>query len=223
VTLPFITDNVRPVVTEVSAAPKGAPAKEPDKGIPASGGEPPKHEHVVKVTWKVDNADSDQLRYRVAFKREGQGLWRDALKAEEVLNKAELEWDTTALPEGKYRVRVEASDEQANPPDQVQKHALESELVLVDNTPPRIDNLTLTGRRLRAQIVDGTSPIARVEIAIDGKPEWRPLAAADGIFDTPSESVDADVSVLVPPGPHIVVVRAYDAAGNAVSRDVESK
>ena len=115
------------------------------------------------------------------------------------------------------------SDEQANPPDQVQKHALESESVLVDNTPPRIDNLTLTGRRLRAQVVDGTSPIARVEIAIDGKPEWRPLAAADGIFDTPSEAIDADVAVLVPPGSHIVVVRAYDAAGNAVSRDVESK
>lgn len=223
VTIPFVTDNVRPVVTEVNAATKGAPAKEPDKGIPASGGELPKHDNVVKVTWKVDNADSDFLRYRVAFKREGQAQWRDALKSDEVFTKSELEWDTTALPEGKYRVRVEASDEQANPPDQVQKHALESEPVLVDNTPPRIDNLTLTGRRLRAQVVDGTSPIARVEVAVDGKPEWRPLAAADGIFDTPSESVDADVTVLVPPGPHIVVVRAYDAAGNAVSRDVESK
>lgn len=223
VTIPFVTENVRPVVIEVSASPKGAPAKEPAAGIPASGGEPPKHDSVVKVSWKVDNADSDPLRYRVAFRKEGQGLWRDALKADEILTKAELEWDTAALPEGKYRVRVEASDEQANPPDQVQKHALESEPVLVDNTPPRIDNLTLTGRRLRAQIVDGTSPIARVEIAVDGKPEWRPIAAADGIFDTPTESVDADVSVLVPPGPHIVVVRAYDAAGNAVSRDVESK
>jgi hypothetical protein len=223
VTIPFVTDNVRPVVTEINAAPKGAPAKEPATGIPASGGELPKHETVVKVSWKVDNADSDPLRYRVAFKREGQGLWRDALKADEVLTKSELEWDTTALPEGKYRVRVEASDEQANPPDQVQKHALESEPVLVDNTPPRIDNLTLTGRRLRAQVVDGTSPIARVEVAVDGKPEWRPLAAADGIFDTPSEAVDADVTVLVPPGPHVVVVRAYDAAGNSVARDVESK
>lgn len=223
VTIPFVTDNVRPVVTEVNAAAKGAPAKEPGSGIPASGGELPKHDNVVKVTWKVDNADSDPLRYRVAFKREGQQQWRDALKADEVLTKSELEWDTTALPEGKYRVRVEASDEQANPPDQVQKHALESETVLVDNTPPRIDNLTLTGRRLRAQVVDGTSPIARVEVAVDGKPEWRPLAAADGIFDTPSEAIDSDVAVLVPPGSHIVVVRAYDAAGNAVSRDVESK
>lgn len=224
VTIPFVTDNVRPVVTEVNAVPKGAPAKEPGKeAVVASGGDLGKHDSVVKVTWKVDNPDNDALRYRVAFKREGQNLWRDALKSDEVLTKAELEWDTAALPEGKYRVRVEASDEQANPPDQVQKHALESEPVLVDNTPPRIDNLVIAGRRLRGRVVDGTSPVARVEIAVDGKLEWRPITAADGIFDTPDEALDADVSALVPPGSHIVVVRAFDAAGNAVSRDVESK
>lgn len=223
VTLPFVTDNVRPVVTEVNAAAKGGPAKEPVTAVPASGGEVGKHESVVKVTWKVENPDADALRYRVAFKREGQTQWRDALKADDVHTKTELEWDTAALPEGKYRVRVEASDEGANPPDQVQKHALESDPVLVDNTPPRIEDLAIAGRRLRARVVDGTSPVARVEIAVDGKLEWRPLGAADGIFDTTDERVDADVSSLVGPGSHIVVVRAYDVAGNAVTRDVEAK
>jgi len=223
VTIPFVTDNVRPVVTEVNAAAKGGQTKEPATTVPASGGEPAKHEAVVKVSWKVENPDSDPLRYRVAFKREGQTQWRDALKADEVHTKTELEWDTSALPEGKYRIRIEASDEQANPPDQMQKHALESEVVLVDNTPPRIDGLSLTGRKLRARIIDGTSAIARVEVAIDGKLEWRPVGAADGIFDTPDEQVDADVSAIVPPGSHIVMVRAYDVAGNAITRDVEAK
>lgn len=223
VTIPFVTDNVRPVVTEISAAAKGGPTKEPTAAVPASGGEVGKHDSVVKVTWKVDNPDSDPLRYRIAFKREGQTQWRDALKADDVHTKTELDWDTAALPEGKYRVRVEASDESANPPDQVQKHALESEPVLVDNTPPRIDTLELTGRRLRAHIVDGTSPIARVELSVDGKLEWRPLGAADGIFDTPDERVDSDVSIVVPPGSHILVVRAFDVAGNAVTRDVEAR
>jgi sugar lactone lactonase YvrE len=223
VTIPFVTDNVRPVVTEISAAVKAGPTKEPTTSVPASGGEVAKHDSVVKVTWKVDNPDSDPLRYRIAFKREGQAQWRDALKADDVHTKAELDWDTAALPEGKYRVRVEASDEPANPPDQVQKHALESETVLVDNTPPRIDALDIVGRRLRARVVDGTSPIARVEMAVDGKLEWRPLGAADGIFDTLDERVDSDVSALVPPGSHIVVVRAFDSAGNAVTRDVETR
>jgi hypothetical protein len=223
VTIPFVTDNVRPVVTEISAATKAGPTKEPATGVPASGGEVAKHDSVVKVTWKVENPDSDPLRYRVAYKREGQTQWRDALKTDDVQTKTELDWDTAALPEGKYRVRVEASDEPANPPEQVQKHALESEMVLVDNTPPRIDTLEIAGRRLRAHVIDGTSPIARVEMAVDGKLEWRPLGAADGIFDTADERVDSDVSSLVPPGSHIIVLRAFDVAGNAVTRDVEAK
>ncbi len=223
VTIPFVTDNVRPVVTDVTAVVKGGPTKEPASSLPASGGDVGKHDSVVKVTWKVDNPDNDALRYRVSFQREGQALWRDALKADEVLTKAELDWDTAALPEGRYRVRVEASDELANAPDQVQKHVLVSEVVLVDNTPPRIEKLEMAGRRLRVRVVDGTSPITRVEFSVDGKLEWKPLAPADGVFDTTDEAVDSDVSSVVLPGSHIVMVRAYDTAGNAVTRDLEAR
>ena len=223
VTIPFVTENARPIVTEVNAVAKGGPTKEPAKDIPASGGEPGKHDPVVKVTWKVENPDSDALRYRVAFKKEGHTEWRDALKPDDVQTKAELEWDTSALPEGKYRVRVEASDELANPPEQVQKHAMESDTVTVDNTPPRIEALTIAGRKLKAHVVDGSTPIARVELTIDGKSDWRPLGPADGVFDTVDELVDSDVTSLVPPGSHVIVVRAFDSAGNAVTRDVEAR
>ena len=223
VMVPFVTDNVRPIVLEVDAEQKGATARGTKEGLQASGGEPPKHDSVMKLTWKVDNPDQDSLRYRVDFRREGQNVWRDALKPGEVLTKNEYEWDTLALPEGKYRVRVEASDEPANPPNDVQRHALESEPVLVDNTPPVMTELTMNGRKLHARAIDGLGPISRFEIAVDGKLDWRPLSPSDGVFDTADEKVDADVSMLVPPGAHIVAVRAYDAAGNSVIREVETK
>ena len=120
-------------------------------------------------------------------------------------------------------MRVEASDEPANPPNDVQRHALESEPVLVDNTPPVMTELTMNGRKLHARAIDGLGPISRFEIAVDGKLDWRPLSPSDGVFDTADEKVDADVSMLVPPGAHIVAVRAYDAAGNSVIREVETK
>ncbi|MEO8874056.1 MAG: hypothetical protein ABI461_00595, partial [Polyangiaceae bacterium] len=166
VMLPFVTDNIRPVVTEVDAEQKGASPHGTKEGLVASGGEPPKHDSVMKLSWKVENPDADALRYRVNFRREGQNIWRDALKPGEVLTKNEYEWDTLALPEGKYRVRVEASDEPANPPNDVQKHALESEPVLIDNTPPVITELTLNGRRLHVRAVDGLGPISRIEVSI---------------------------------------------------------
>jgi hypothetical protein len=221
IVLPFVTENVRPIVLEIGAQPRTG-THESKEGLPASGGEPPKHDNVIKVTWKVDNPDNDQLRYRVAFRREGQNLWRDVVRSDEVLTKSEVEWDTAALPEGKYRVRVEASDEIANPPENVQKHALESAPVVVDNTPPIFRGLTLAQRRLHARVTDGVGPIARVELTVDGKLEWRPLGAADGVFDSADEEVDSDVSSLVPPGSHIVAVRAFDAAGNSVTQEIES-
>lgn len=222
VTVAFATENLRAVVTDVEAHEKGAPKETTKEGVPASGGEPPKHESVVHVSWKVDNPDSDELRYRVQFRREGQARWLDAGSREDVLTKPELDWDTAALPEGSYRLRVDASDEMANPPDDVTHHALESAPVLVDNTPPVFKTIAINGHRLRADVVDGVGPIARVEAAVDGRLEWRPLGAADGIFDTAEETVDADITSLLPgPGPHVVAVRAFDAAGNSVVREID--
>jgi hypothetical protein len=223
VTLPFATDNLRAVVTDVSAHEKGT-AKETKEGLPPSGGQPPKHDTVVHVAWKVDNPDSDELRYRVQFRKEGQTRWLDATEPGDVLTKTELDWETGALAEGKYRVRVEATDEMANSPDEVTRHALESPPVLVDNTPPVFKAIAVQGRRLRAEVVDGLGPIARVEIAVDGRLEWRPIPAADRLFDTADETIDADLAPLLAPagpGPHVVAVRAFDAAGNSVVREVE--
>src|SRR5262249_34465140 len=154
------------------------------EGVVASGGEPPKHDNVVKVVWKVDNPDSDALRYRLAFRRDGQTAWREGDRTDEVVTKTEYEGGTQTLPEGKYRVRVEASDEVSNPPETVQRHTLESSPVLIDNTPPVISNLSVKGFRLKARVVDALGPIARVEVAIDGKSEWRPVSPSDGIFDS---------------------------------------
>ena len=45
----------------------------------------------------------------IAFKKEGRTEWRDALRPDEIHTKTEYDWDTSTLPEGKYRVRIEAS------------------------------------------------------------------------------------------------------------------
>lgn len=222
VILPFVTDNLRAVVTDVSAQSKSL-ARETREGFTASGGEPAKHDSIVHVVWRVENPDQDALRFRLSYKREGDAMWRAMFGDDEIMTKTEYDWETATLPEGKYRVRVEASDELANPPDQALKHALETEDVLVDNTPPVFASLAMQGRHLKARVVDGASPITRVDVAIDGrgsKDEWRPLAPIDGIFDSLDETFDANVASVVPAGAHIVAVRAFDSAGNYVVREI---
>lgn len=223
VTLSFVTDNARAIVTNVDGSVKGGAKPAIKPGLAASGGEAPKPNSTIKLTWKIDNPDLDDLRYRLSYRLEGQAAWNDLLQPGEVVTRTEYDWDTTTLPEGTYRVRVEASDERANPPDRVKTHTRESGSILVDNTPPLLKNLRVAGKRLSGEVSDGLGPIARLEVALAGTDDFRPLAAADGVLDEAVEGFDADVSRLLPPRPVLLVVRAYDAAGNAVSANVESR
>ena len=223
VSLAFVTDNARAILTSVEAGQKTL-SRTLRTGVVASGGEITKPSGTVKITWKVDNPDQDELRYRVSYRLDNQSTWRSALKPGEKLTKTDYEWDTTTLPEGLYRIMVEATDELANPPDRVTRHTLESGTILVDNTPPVFTKApAMNGRKLSGTVADGLGPIARIEVSIAGTDEWRPLFPSDGIFDEATESFDADLAALVPPGSHILAVRAYDTAGNMVSRDVEAR
>ena len=222
VSLSFVTDNARAVVTSIEASSK-AQRGSSKGGVVSSGGEAPKPSSTVKVTWKVDNPDQDELRFRLSYRLEGQSTWRSVQKPGEKLTKTEYEWDTSTLPEGPYRLMVEATDEAANPPDRVTRHSLESSTVLVDNTPPVFKSLALNGRRLTGEVVDGLGPISRIEISIAGSDEWRPLFPSDGVFDEPSEPFDANLGGAVPAGSHLIAVRAYDSAGNSVTKDIEAR
>lgn len=222
VTLAFLTDNARAVVTSIEAAAKASKGSSKG-GIVMSGGEAPKASSTVKVSWKVDNPDQDELRYRLSYRQEGHTTWRSALKPGEKLSRTDYDWDTATLPEGLYRLQVEASDEMSNPPDRVTRHTLESGTVLVDNTPPVFKTIALTGRRLTGEITDGLGPIYRIEVTVAGSDEWRPIFPKDGIFDEAAEAFEADLSSVVPPGSHIVAVRAYDSAGNSVIRELEAR
>lgn len=223
VVLSFVTDNARAIVTSIDAVAKSKPRGSLKTGVVASGADVPKAQPTIKISWKTDNPDQDELRYRLHYRIDGQQTWRSVLKPGEKLTRADYDWDVSALPEGTYRIKVEATDEMANPPDKVTSHSLESSTVIVDTTAPVFKALSIQGRQLKGQIVDGIGPIARIEVSIAGSDEWRPLAPSDGVFDEPDEPFDADVAALVPAGSHLLAVRAYDAAGNVVMRDIEAK
>ncbi|WP_156865005.1 hypothetical protein [Pajaroellobacter abortibovis] len=54
--------------------------------------------------------------------------------------------------------------------------------------PPLVlQELSITGRRWRGKVMDALSPILRVEAAIDGRLEWHPIPACDGIYDQGEE------------------------------------
>ncbi|MEP7051612.1 MAG: hypothetical protein ABJB12_14720 [Pseudomonadota bacterium] len=215
----FVTDNLRAVITSVDA--KDPDNSDNDDLIHASGG-PVTHkaESTIALSWKVDNPDKDELRYRLQYRQVGNNLWFDVLKPQEKLTKENYTWETSDLPEGRYHLRLIATDELSNPPDRVTRDQMESPVVLVDNTPPVVEGLKVNGKRVQGVAIDGVGPIARIEFSLAGSDEWTPFYPTDGIFDEQREEFDADLSKLAPALPALVSLRVYDKANNSVIRSI---
>jgi hypothetical protein len=212
----YLNHNQRAIVTEVTVRNKALPAKVDDDAVSRASTSPPVRSTVYKVSWKVDNPDLDGMRYRLSFREEGSDVWRPITRPTEVLTKNEHEWETESVPAGYYRVRIEASDERSNPTAQVVRHEQLSPPVLIDNDPPVLAGVTVTGLRVSGRATDGFSTIGRLEYAVDGG-EWQVVFPADDLLDAREESFAFELPPEHAEGLHVVTIRAFDEAGNQVT------
>jgi hypothetical protein len=167
----------------------------------------------IQVRWKVDNPDGDQLVYKLSYQPEGYKKWIP-IQTDKDITRPRYEWDTESIPDGYYRIKVWASDEKANPPDQVMVAEKESKPFLIDNRRPEVTGLKVAAKNtVTGAAKDQTSPIARLDYSLDGQ-DWVPVAPADGIFDQLEESFEFTLPANTPSGPHTLAVRAYDKAEN---------
>jgi hypothetical protein len=116
-------------------------------------------------------------------------------------------------------VRVEASDELSTPSVAVTKSEATSAPILVDNHPPVVGELRLSGKRLSGHADDALGPIALLELSLDGG-FFHVINCEDGLFDGRREQFSVDLGALGP-GVHVVAVRASDAARNTSTTALE--
>jgi hypothetical protein len=166
---------------------------------------------VVKIRWKVENPDDDELVYRLAYKLEGEPAWKP-LGGPDPLTAREWDWNTEAVPDGKYLVRVVASDERANPREDALDFELVSPPYLVDNRRPDVA-LKVSGAQIAGAARDSFSPIADLAYSIDGG-EYQPLTSKDRLLDDTTEEFAVKAPDKLTPGAHSITVRATDAADN---------
>ena len=168
----------------------------------------------IVISWVAEDSDGDRLTYSLHFRGEGDAQWRP-LKLN--FGEAAHVLDAEAFADGRYWFRVTVSDRVANAPGQAREAEMASAPVLVDRTPPSITLGPPVGNanalEIRADVRDTGSPLKGAEYSVDAGP-WTPLAALDGVTDSPNESFLIRLDPA-PAGSHMLVVRAYDSGNNA--------
>ena len=167
--------------------------------------------------WNAEDPNGDALVYDVQYRALGDPRWRPLRSG---LTEAVLAWDTTAVPDGRYLVRVTASDAPDNPPALALTAHDDSTSFQVDNAPPNLDAALVEGGVIRATARDVGSPIRKLETSVDAG-GWQEVYPTDGINDSMEEVYEFPIPAGAGPGPHVVVLRVADRLGNVATGRVD--
>lgn len=170
--------------------------------------------------WSASDENGDDLIYKVEIRGVKESAWqllKDGVKEKYI------SWDSAAFPDGEYTLRVTASDSPSNPKDQALEDSLVSDPFLIDNTPPRISNLTgtIAGNNLdvRWAAHDDHTNIDKAEYSINGG-DWMVIDPVSKLSDSPDEEYHLQIP-RASQGEQVVAVRVSDEYDNqAISKVV---
>jgi hypothetical protein len=173
----------------------------------------------IGARWLATDDNGDTLAFKVEIRGVNETGWK-LLK--DKLRDRYYSWDSTAFPDGKYVVRVTASDVPSNPPDQTLSSMLTSDPFLIDNTAPEITGLSgsASGTRIdvRFHAKDALSTIGKAEYSINGG-DWIVVEPVTRLTDSQEE--DYRMSIERTPGETTIAVRVSDEFENqAVAKTV---
>jgi hypothetical protein len=242
VTAAYLPRNTRPRVTSVNIQapgtvfqrpfPSGDPdiagfdGDTPDRRVAAqqqagsTGGAPALGRRgyergLLTFMWRAEDENRDELTFEVQYRREGDTSWKSLKKG---LTDSILVWDTTSVPNGRYVVRVVASDSLSNSPATALSGDMESAAFDIDNLPPAITVTAVRREGTRTIIAfdvrDDHSAVQRVDYSLDGD-RWLPIYPKDGIADSRAEQFELSLTDDI--GSRGVVLRAADALNNVAS------
>jgi sugar lactone lactonase YvrE len=162
--------------------------------------------------WLARDPNGDSMVYTVEIRGVKETGWK-MLKSK--VAEKYLSWDSSAFPDGEYRLRVTASDAPGNPPSEALTARIESEPFLIDNTPPRISGLTAARNNGKIEIrwhaADALNNVSLAEYSLDGG-DWTVAAPTTQLSDSPE--LDYTLTLDAGPGEHTNAVRVTDDYDN---------
>ena len=168
--------------------------------------------------WKAEDADGDRLVYSVQFRREGETVWRDLKSG---MTDSLFVWDTTSVADGRYLIRIRATDSPTNSAERVLSGDRESDPFEIDNTPPQLtieSSRQGNSTRLTVRVRDTQSPILKLEYSAAGG-NWQVAYPVDGISDSRRE--EFEVTLDEAEAARNLIIRVTDAMNNVATAVAE--
>ena len=218
VALAYQQPNVAPRIDSVTiaAAAEATAAATPGEETPA--------DPMKTITWTSTDANGDAVRYTLSTRSAPGQPWVTLAKD---LTDATFSWDTRRVADGRYEVRVEASDALANAPGAGKTASRVSDPVLIDNTPPAIGDIKVSKNNGKTnvdlRVADRAGMIASLEYAMDGDEHWQTVLPSDMLDDSPDEQytiVLPDPTAKEASETRVVSLRARDENGNIAHESV---
>jgi outer membrane protein assembly factor BamB len=183
---------------------------------------------VFKISYATKDDNGDKLVYKIDFRKLGRTNW---IELKDELEAASFEWDGKTVEDGRYEIRITASDARSNTTLTKLTGSRVSEPVIVDNTGPVVKNMKITSslkddgkyRVLGIEVADELSAIDKLEYTIDSNDRWISTVPDDLVYDTKDENftIRIDAEDDMPKGDHVISVRVSDADGNTTYKTLE--
>ena len=241
VTAAYLPRNMRPRVTSITIHPPGTVFQRPfptdpeiagfegdlperrltqqaqgtTPGSPPALGRRAYEKGLLTFVWRAEDDNRDDLAYDVQYRREGETSWKVLKRG---VTDPILVWDTTSVPNGRYVLRIVASDAPSNSPATALSGAMESSAFEIDNAPPSISVTSVRREGTRATIAfevrDEHSAVQKADYSLDGD-RWQTIYPKDGIADSKYEQFE--LALEGEAAARGVILRATDALNNVSS------
>jgi len=232
VSVAYLPRNVAPEVLSITALPIGVGLQQMaqvavDPNVESSGLDPSVFGPVAQVPprrfyqrgarsfqWQAEDRNGDTLEYSIYYRALNEQTFR-LLK--DKLRDNFYTIDGATLADGRYIIKIVASDAPDNPPGQKLAGERLSEPIDIDNTPPVVKvmgqpQLTRDTVRVVFLVDDATGKVKKADASLDGA-SWVPVFPDDGIADSGHEVYSVEFGSLGP-GEHTISLRTFDTSGN---------
>ena len=183
---------------------------------------------VIRITYRAKDDNEDDLIYKIDFRKIGRTNWIELIDDHET---STFEWDGKTVEDGRYEIRVTASDERSNTSLTKLTGSRVSEPIIIDNTGPVVkktgEKKTTENNRksiiFKFETADEFSAIGKFEYTIDSNENWISSIPDDLVYDTTTEdfTIAIDSEKYLPKGDHVLTIKTSDSNGNTTYKTFE--